>query len=92
MSARSSGTAQLLERDAEIDVIERALERSVGGSGGVVLVQAPAGVGSRSKTRMLICGRAASALIASSPGRLRASSGAATSAPRASPGTAPKRR
>jgi hypothetical protein len=28
MSARSSGTAHLLERDTEIDVNERALERS----------------------------------------------------------------
>src|SRR3954466_7463620 len=52
MSARSSGTAQLLERDTEIDVIERALERSWGGSGGVVLVQAPAGVGKTEVLRM----------------------------------------
>jgi hypothetical protein len=50
MSARPAGMAMLLERDAELRLIERVLERAQGGNGSVVLVEAQAGVG---KTELL---------------------------------------
>jgi predicted ATPase len=50
MCARPAGLAVLLERDAEVRALERALERAGRGDGGVVLVEGQAGVG---KTELL---------------------------------------
>lgn len=50
MSAPLPGMAVLLERDADQRLLDRALERAQRGSGGVVLVEAHAGVG---KTELL---------------------------------------
>jgi predicted ATPase len=50
MCARPASMAVLLERDAELRLFERVLERAEDGRGGVVLVEAQAGVG---KTELL---------------------------------------
>jgi hypothetical protein len=43
-------TAELFERDTELGVIADLVKRTVGGTAGVLLIEAPAGVG---KTRLL---------------------------------------
>ncbi|HMJ03007.1 MAG TPA: AAA family ATPase [Conexibacter sp.] len=47
MEALAGGTG-LLERELELERIERALERASGGTGGLVLVEGPAGIGKTS--------------------------------------------
>src|SRR4051794_40443141 len=45
MTPESSSTPALLERDSELEAIDRAVARALDGSGGLLVIDGPAGVG-----------------------------------------------
>ncbi|HEU4422866.1 MAG TPA: AAA family ATPase [Pilimelia sp.] len=55
-AARPAKQATLLERDRELDAIDRALAEAIDGRGAVVVVEGPAGIG---KTALLRAAAAA---------------------------------
>src|SRR6476646_8538855 len=52
MCGHSGGADALLERDAELRLFERLVEQAASGRGGVVLIQAQAGLGKTELLRM----------------------------------------